>query len=99
LTDGAKALTLALTLEAIRDSNPIAIRGKGKKPRSSRTRGAMALVMRVVSLACALALIGVGSYLLVDIVVRHEGFGRLGLVAPVMIVLGEYLLWVELPKD
>jgi hypothetical protein len=55
--------------------------------------------MRVVaSIACALTLIGVGSYLLVDIVLRHEGLGRLGLMAPMMIVFGGYLLWMEFPK-
>jgi hypothetical protein len=53
----------------------------------------------VASIACALTLIGVGSYLLVDIVLRHEGVRRLGLVAPMMIVFGGYLLWVEFPED
>jgi hypothetical protein len=52
---------------------------------------------RTASFACALALIGVGSYLLLRIfltVAQHGGFhGHLGIVAAVMTVLGGYWLW------
>jgi len=57
-------------------------------------------VKATVSLACALALVGVGLYLLVTsamTVVQHGRLhGRLGIVAAVVIVLGGYWLWVAL---
>jgi hypothetical protein len=59
-------------------------------------------VRRTVSLACALALVGVGSYFLVTVVmtsVRHGSFhGRLGIVAAVVTLLGGYWLWVNFIK-
>jgi hypothetical protein len=52
----------------------------------------MGPVRRTASFACALALIGVGLYLLVG--PTHGGFhGHLGIVAAVMTVLGGYWLW------
>jgi hypothetical protein len=57
---------------------------------------------RTVSFACALALIGVGSYLLLRIfltVAQHGGsHGRIGMVAAVMTVLGGYWLWEDFIK-
>jgi hypothetical protein len=54
---------------------------------------------RTVSFACALALIGVGSYLLLAVGLTHGGFhGRLGIVAAVMTALGGYWLWADLTK-
>jgi hypothetical protein len=59
-------------------------------------------VTRTVSLACALALLGVGSYFLVTstmTVVQHGRlYGRLGIVAAVMVLLGAYWLWVAVIK-
>jgi hypothetical protein len=56
----------------------------------------MGPVRRTASFACALALIGVGSYLLLRIfltVAQHAGsHGRLGIVAAVITALGGYLL-------
>ena len=52
---------------------------------------------RTASFAFALALIGVGSYLLLNVRLTHGGFhGRLGIVAAVMTVLGGYWLWADL---
>ena len=49
---------------------------------------------RTASFACALALIGVGLYLLLTVGLTHGGFhGHLGIVAAVMTVLGGYWLW------
>ena len=46
-----------------------------------------------------LALIGVGSYLLLTVGLTHRGFhGRLVMVAAVMTVLGGYLLWENFIK-
>jgi hypothetical protein len=56
----------------------------------------MGPVRRTASFACALALIGVGSYLLLTVRLTHGGFhGRLGIVAVVMIVLGGYWMWAD----
>jgi hypothetical protein len=59
-------------------------------------------VRRTASFACALALIGVGSYLLLRIfltVAQHAGsHGRLGIVAAVITALGGYLLWADFIK-
>ena len=56
-------------------------------------------VTRTVSLACALALLGVGSYLFVIsamTVVQHGRLhGRLGIVAALGALLGAYCLWVD----
>ena len=55
-----------------------------------------------VSLVCALALVGVGSYLLVTsamTVVQHGRLhGHLGIMAAVVTVLGGYWLWVDIIK-
>lgn len=60
-------------------------------------------VTRTVSLACALALLGVGSYFLVTgamTVVQHGRLhGRLGIVAAVVTVLGGYWLWLALMRS
>jgi hypothetical protein len=54
---------------------------------------------RTASFACALALIGVGSYLLLSCPPQHGGsHGRLGMVAVVMTVLGGYWLWEDFIK-
>ena len=62
----------------------------------------MGPLSRTVNIACALALIGVGSYLLLSTVlavVQHRGFhGRLGIMAAVMTVFGGYWLWVDFIK-
>jgi hypothetical protein len=62
----------------------------------------MGPVRRTASFACALALIGVGLYLLLRIfltVARHGGsHGRLGIVAAVITALGAYLLWAAFIK-
>jgi hypothetical protein len=62
----------------------------------------MGPVRRTASLACALALIGVGSYLLLRIfltVAQHgASHGRLGIVAAVITALGGYLLWADFIK-
>jgi hypothetical protein len=59
-------------------------------------------VTRTVSLACALALLGVGSYFLVTsamTVVQHSRLhGRLGIVAALVALLGAYCLWVDVIK-
>jgi len=56
-------------------------------------------VRRTVSLACALALLGVGSYFLVTsamTVVQHGRLhGRLGIVAAMVALLGAHCLWVD----
>ena len=56
----------------------------------------------LLNVACALALVGVGSYVLlttVMTVVQHGGsHARLGIVAAVMIGFGGYWLWVDLIK-
>jgi len=58
---------------------------------------------RTVTLACALALAGVGSYFLVTsamTVVQHGRLhGRLGIVAAVITVLGVYWLWLALTRS
>jgi len=59
----------------------------------------MGPVRRTASFAFALALIGVGAYLLLTIGLTHGRFhGRLGIVAAVMIMLGGYWLWADLIK-
>jgi hypothetical protein len=59
----------------------------------------MGPVRRTASFAFALALIGVGSYLLLTVGLTHGGFhGRLGIVAAVMTVLGGYWLWADFIK-
>ena len=59
----------------------------------------MGAVRQAASFACALALIGVGSYLLLTVGLTHRGFhGRLVMVAAVMTVLGGYLLWENFIK-
>jgi len=62
----------------------------------------MGPLSRTLSLACAVTLIGVGSYLLLSVlltVVQHRGFhGRVGIMAAVMTVFGGYWLWVDFIK-
>jgi hypothetical protein len=62
----------------------------------------MGAVRRTASIACALVLIGVGSYLLLSTflaVAQHGGsHGRLGIVAVVIIVFGGYGLWADFIK-
>jgi hypothetical protein len=57
---------------------------------------------RIATLACALALAGVGSYFLVTstMTVAQHGrlHGRLGIVAVVMVLLGAYWLWAHVIK-
>jgi hypothetical protein len=54
---------------------------------------------RSAGFAFVLALIGVGSYLLLTVGLTHGGFhGRLGIVAAVMVVLGGYWMWADLIK-
>jgi hypothetical protein len=59
-------------------------------------------VRRTVSLACALALLGVGSFFLVTsamTVVQHGRLhGRLGIVAALVALVGAYCLWVDVIK-
>ena len=56
-------------------------------------------VRRTANLACALALLGVGSYFLVTsamTVVQHGRLhGRLGIVAAMVALLGAHCLWVD----
>jgi hypothetical protein len=54
---------------------------------------------QTASFACALALIGVGSYLLLTVGLRHGAFhNHLAIVAAAMTVLGGYLLWESFIK-
>jgi hypothetical protein len=54
----------------------------------------MGPVRRTASFACAVALTGVGLYLLLTVGLTHGGFhGHLGIVAAVMTVLGGYWPW------
>jgi hypothetical protein len=59
----------------------------------------MGPVRQTASFACALALIGVGSYLLLTVGLTHGVFyNRRGIVAVAMTVLGGYLLWENFIK-
>jgi hypothetical protein len=59
----------------------------------------MGPVRRAANFACALALIGVGSYLLLIVGLTHGRLhGHLGMVAAVMTVLGGYWLWENFIK-
>jgi hypothetical protein len=57
---------------------------------------------RTASIACALSLISVGSYLLLRVfltVAQHGGsHGRLGMVAVAITALGGYWLWEDFIK-
>ena len=58
---------------------------------------------RTATVACALALLGVGSYLFVIsvmTVVQHGRLhGRLGIVAAVVTLLGAWWLWVDVIRS